>query len=622
METLRRLTVDEDALSDEPATIAPEQLHSSGAVSPSGLNSYTQSLTEDGLPYNRNEPEADDKSLVHAHCRSQNSTFQSSDNVATVEENENPAAFARLEFEDGDFYLNTYFLRLGRDLRAARVAARQHIGEVGINSQVRTRRPSSFNDVPQTPQRASASAPRSHLSESGGIVGVGESPSLHSSRSRRKKSHRSKSTSSSSRYFSQLNPTSVTNGENTTLQALDLSRNPHNTRASASQYQPNPWENPLLPIHPPKGSAGPYGGFKGISREHAMIEYDFEHDHFNLKCIGRNGLFHDGKYYGPGDSVPLHHRSSIQIGNVPITFVLPDRDTVSQRSGSSSKINFTFENGRGENIGVEESSDSDSGRETLFTHTSDWDVPEDEESENRAEGDRRSDSSRGPRPKKQTLKIRIGKVDRRTEEERRKEAKSKGKKKKQRSSNQKENGTAPQEISVRRHGKESSRSKLKHEPKQKKENEKVEDFGKNGQPDSEERQPINSYENAEESSSKEPPKEGLPAPEEYERYGIATGTIIPKRKGPGRPPKDGIMSKREKALLLRQAKEAERARKLGLDPSQIPPPISRVKAASKPRKESEAGSTENLDKDDIAHDGYIRPILHVHFCLLTSSQGK
>ncbi|KXJ90901.1 hypothetical protein Micbo1qcDRAFT_163570, partial [Microdochium bolleyi] len=33
---------------------------------------------------------------------------------------------------------------------------------------------------------------------------------------------------------------------------------------------------------------------------------------------------------------------------------------------------------------------------------------------------------------------------------------------------------------------------------------------------------------------------------------------IPKRRGPGRPPKDGIMSKRERRLLKKQLQESSR----------------------------------------------------------------
>ncbi|KAI4695041.1 uncharacterized protein J4E84_001665 [Alternaria hordeiaustralica] len=69
------------------------------------------------------------------------------------------------------------------------------------------------------------------------------------------------------------------------------------------------------------------------------------------------------------------------------------------------------------------------------------------------------------------------------------------------------------------------------------------------------------------------------------------GHVVEKRKGPGRPPKDGIMSKRQRSQLIKQAKDIERARAAGIDPADIPIPISKPKAPK--RKESNAGDGED-----------------------------
>ncbi|KAF1931194.1 uncharacterized protein M421DRAFT_341870 [Didymella exigua CBS 183.55] len=72
------------------------------------------------------------------------------------------------------------------------------------------------------------------------------------------------------------------------------------------------------------------------------------------------------------------------------------------------------------------------------------------------------------------------------------------------------------------------------------------------------------------------------------------GHVVEKRKGPGRPPKDGIMSKRQRSQLIKQAKEIERAKAAGIDPADIPAPSIKPKITK--RKESNAGE---LDGDDI-----------------------
>ena len=69
------------------------------------------------------------------------------------------------------------------------------------------------------------------------------------------------------------------------------------------------------------------------------------------------------------------------------------------------------------------------------------------------------------------------------------------------------------------------------------------------------------------------------------------GHVVEKRKGPGRPPKDGIMSKRQRSQLIRQAKDIERAKAAGIDPADIPIPSIKPKATK--RKESNAGDGED-----------------------------
>ena len=68
------------------------------------------------------------------------------------------------------------------------------------------------------------------------------------------------------------------------------------------------------------------------------------------------------------------------------------------------------------------------------------------------------------------------------------------------------------------------------------------------------------------------------------------GTVVQKRKGPGRPPKDGIMSKRQRSLVVKQARELEKAKAAGIDPADIPIPIAKPKA---PKRKESAAADEN-----------------------------
>jgi hypothetical protein len=108
--------------------------------------------------------------------------------------------------------------------------------------------------------------------------------------------------------------------------------------------------------------------------------------------------------------------------------------------------------------------------------------------------------------------------------------------------------------------------------------------------------------NGEPSQSKEPsaPRVARDAPmqngEDINVPGLPVGIMIPARKkGPGRPPKDGVMSKRERAMLIKQNKEREKAIKMGMDPSLIPPPDIRPPKPKIPRRNSQG---EEIDDPD------------------------
>ncbi|KAF2133694.1 hypothetical protein P153DRAFT_352961 [Dothidotthia symphoricarpi CBS 119687] len=79
------------------------------------------------------------------------------------------------------------------------------------------------------------------------------------------------------------------------------------------------------------------------------------------------------------------------------------------------------------------------------------------------------------------------------------------------------------------------------------------------------------------------------------------GHVVEKRKGPGRPPKDGIMSKRQRSQLIKQAKEIEKAKAAGIDPADIPAPTMKPKVMK--RKESNAADGDDDDARDTTEKG-------------------
>ncbi|KAJ3193325.1 transcription factor [Irineochytrium annulatum] len=69
------------------------------------------------------------------------------------------------------------------------------------------------------------------------------------------------------------------------------------------------------------------GNVKSISRKHARIQFNFIVQSFEVVVLGKNGAVVDGRYLPP-ESPPatLKHNSKITIGEVDITFLLPQLD--------------------------------------------------------------------------------------------------------------------------------------------------------------------------------------------------------------------------------------------------------------------------------------------------------
>lgn len=85
--------------------------------------------------------------------------------------------------------------------------------------------------------------------------------------------------------------------------------------------RPSPKECPTISIHPPAQDAATG---KSISRQHVKIGYNVNKHLFEATILGRNGIFVDEKHYHQHDVVPLNSGSMLQIGTLEIQFVLPD----------------------------------------------------------------------------------------------------------------------------------------------------------------------------------------------------------------------------------------------------------------------------------------------------------
>lgn len=391
------------------------------------------------------------------------------------------SAFAKLEFDDGEFYMNTYAVELGRDLSSARQAV-QDAEEPAENTRSKRRKRVASSGPSSCPPRKvkrkhGRNHPSSVVSENGGVIAVDHSDSESVDGPIVKKT---KSTSSSSlqmsRKGSMLFAPQATDYQALAMASL-LGSGAFGQFAGSNLPVPVPEACPLIPIHPPvsgqtqtdesRRSSGEgamedaVGSYKAISRKHVRIAFCFEKHYFQIHVLGRNGAYVDDEFCAAGDVRPLTNGSSIQIGGVSVKFQLPDVALGDTGAESNTNADYTFNSRSGyiERSGMESSSEADN----------EDDEPEDAEEEAEEESDRPRRASR----------------------------------------------KTAQKGSIMRASKKVGPAKGK-----------VGKFSKSGK--------------------QAPPKPEMAPP-------------IQKRKGPGRPPKNGIMSKREQAILARQAREQAKA---------------------------------------------------------------
>lgn len=558
-----------------------------------------------------------------------------------------PTGFAKLEFPDGHFYMTTYAVELGRDMRAYKYARRQVMIEGGVGVATQPQRSASLGDASQTPGKAvkvngSASIARSFVSESGGIIGEEDGHLIlpNEKRRRKKNAKKSKSTDSGLSQVSRKHSVDIKDGplgdSGDTIAPATVDPNA-TAKLNPSEHMGDPHYTPLIPIHPPFDPSNPG---KGISRKHVKIFYNFDTGRFEMEVLGRNGAFHDDQHYAQGSIVPLHDGSDIQIGGVNLTFVLPtvpvDEEHGEPSESISGRMSFTFEDGQGESVMASDESDDNryqSYDDATLPHPVDtYDYEdEDEESveqsiEQTSEEDEEDEDDdeletkpvltkphRG-RPRKHPIQ---GLPSKSAASKSANDSNKRGTtikitmSKRQRGKAEKQ-ARAERRAAERRARKKAQAEAVRKASKAKRDSAK-EDINDTVKAPSKEaskgpsKAPIDGAQNGEqEKPARLARDEAMQNGVDFFDPKLPPGFVVPPRKrGPGRPPKDGVMSKREKALLIRQAKEEEKARKMGLDPSKLPPPEPKTK--SQIRRNSKGEVIEEKGEENCDEQKAVRP---------------
>jgi hypothetical protein len=421
-------------------------------------------------------------------------------------------AYAKLEFDDGEFYMNTHSVYLGRDLQAARTAIRREkeIERMKIEEEAMNIK----SDTPKRVKKEESRYSKSIASEAGGILREqddSDSEKAFKKKKSRKTSKMSKSTGSSS--LSRRNSVAQL-GETVTYEAQQAPRFAGAETAGAASLDlaaliPDPDECPLIGIHPPKSH--PAVAYKSISRRHVQIAFNKDKNLFEALIMGRNGAFIDGDFCPYRDVKELKSGSTLQIGAVEVKFVLPN--VIAGETGAEQHADYE------DNVVVDRYSEG--GKEMSF----------DFEDRPRA-GANLEDTS--------------------------------------------EEDSSENEDENRNQDQEDDGEELEDD------GEELEDDDADEEEDGDERSIINGYSSGADGEDLDEPVETI------EPHNNLSDSVQKrdKKRGPGRPPKDGIMSKREKQLAKRAALELQKNHKAK---KSVPQPVTSTSTSTSTTGKNKVG---------------------------------
>lgn len=405
------------------------------------------------------------------------------------------AAFAKLVFPDGDFFITTHDVMLGRNMDYFKQIKRKKRSERRAQEAMDSYRlepsqPSQQSDGDHQGDRSNSSpslegrpAPPSNVSEHGGVVSYealsGDEADAPRKRRRNRRSLAvSKSSSTTSIDPSRIH-TSIMSDKSTAL---------------GPDGEPEERTHAFIPIHPQKAA-----DIKNISREHLKFSFNFAKAQWELHILNNRAFVNDD-IHDKGDIVELHHNDEVMVASVHVTFKLPDnfRDSPGISHGTFStnddELSYDDDDEEEDDDNDQVAPTSPARRLSRTVAAASSDADDDEINEPDA------------RPK---LKIKA------------KPTPSEPKKKKLK--NESTNEASPE--ATKKGKKPKTADKSVAEPK------------------------------------KEENASSLPA-HNFELDStlakVPVGELPPKRKGPGRPPKNGLISKRDQALVAKKQKEYEK----------------------------------------------------------------
>ncbi|KAM0341384.1 hypothetical protein ACHAPU_010027 [Fusarium lateritium] len=221
-------------------------------------------------------------------------------------------SFARVEFADSVFQMTTYAVIIGRDQRALEQARRDerraedHRRRVEENANLGLPPPS-----PIKPDHSKFS--KSYVSEEGGMLG----PESDTGGNPRPTKRRKTSTQGSSQHDN--DEAAVQAQENMISNRQYVSHTPGAAAVDLASLRPSPYHVPFIGIHSPGPKIA--SKTKAISREHLKIAYNQDAGVFEAIPLHKNGFFCEDVHHKSG-KVVLRCGDRLQIKDINFRFLI------------------------------------------------------------------------------------------------------------------------------------------------------------------------------------------------------------------------------------------------------------------------------------------------------------
>lgn len=229
-------------------------------------------------------------------------------------------SFARIEFADSVFQMTTYEVIIGRDQRALEQARLDERRAEEYQRRVEENAAAGL-PAPSPPSQDRGKFSKSYVSEEGGMLGPESDGDGDPRPSKRRKTEAGGSGSSNSQQQDVAADEQATADADKSLIANRqyVSHTPGAAAVDLASLRPSPYHVPFIGIHSPGPNIA--SKTKAISREHLKIRFNPREGIFEAVPLHKNGFFCEDVHYKEERAV-LHSGDRLQIKDIEFAFII------------------------------------------------------------------------------------------------------------------------------------------------------------------------------------------------------------------------------------------------------------------------------------------------------------